>query len=330
MQQLLFKIAHAPAFGNFITFVILFAGVLVGVETYPDLHEIYHGQLHALDVIVLAIFTAEVVIKMGSHGSRPWLYFRDPWNVFDFVIVAACYLPFDGSAVTVLRLLRLLRVLKLVNALPKLQILVAALLKSIPSMVYVSILLGLLFYVYAVAAVFLFGENDPVHFEDLQTSMLTLFRVVTLEDWTDVMYINMYGCENYGYSPDSIRPCAFSDANPSHMSPLLGAVFFVSFVLMGTMIVLNLFIGVIMNGMDEAKHDAEELKKLQEREARGHSLVLDDELSKLREDLATMQRHLLTLELAAKRVGPVTVERLRNGGPSVPPLNPEPAESTAE
>ena len=315
MAQYLAKIAAARGFGNFITIVILFAGLLVGIETYPDLVERFSGPLHLLDKLVLGIFTVEVVIKMGAHGEKPWRYFRDPWNVFDFVIVAACYLPFDGSAITVLRLLRLLRVLKLVKALPKLQILVSALLKSIPSMLYVSILLGLLFYVYAVAAVFLFGKNDPVHFVDLQTSMLSLFRVVTLEDWTDVMYINMHGCENYGYSPDSIRPCVFGPDNPSNMNPALGALFFVSFVLMGTMIVLNLFIGVIMTGMDEAKQDAEELERMQAREARGEQLVLDDELNKLRADLATMQRHLLTLEIAAKAVGPLSVSRLRGDAP---------------
>lgn len=310
MTQWLSKIAASPAFGHFITLVILFAGALVGVETYPTIREQFHGVLSVLDKLVLAIFTIEVVVKMGAHGSKPWRYFRDPWNVFDFAIVAACYLPFDGSAITVLRLLRLLRVLKLVKALPKLQILVAALLKSIPSMMYISILLGLLFYVYAVAGVFLFGENDPVHFVDLQTSMLSLFRVVTLEDWTDVMYINMYGCENYGYSEQSVRPCVFSADNPSGMSPVLGSLFFVSFVLMGTMIVLNLFIGVIMTGMDEAKQDAEDLQKLRAREQRGENLVLDDELSKLRETLTSMQSQLLTLEKVAKKIGPVQVAEL--------------------
>jgi voltage-gated sodium channel len=253
----------------------------------------------------------EVVVKMGAEGNKPWRYFSDPWNVFDFIIVVACFLPFEGSAITVLRLLRLLRVLKLVKALPKLQILVAALLKSIPSMLYVSMLVGLLFYVYAVAAVFLFSENDPVHFKDLQIGMLSLFRIVTLEDWTDIMYINMFGCENYGYSPDSIYPCAFSAANPSGMSPLLGAGFFVSFVLMGTMIVLNLFIGVIMGGMTEAQEEAAQTQKIAERAARGEMILMDDELSKLREDLAHMQKHISTLERVARSIHPTPIARPR-------------------
>jgi len=152
-------------------------------------------------------------------------------------------------------------VLRLITAIPKLQLLVTCLLKSLPSMFYVSILLFLLFYVYGAMAVFLFGENDPIHFRNLQTSILSLFRVVTLEDWTDVMYINMYGSNAYGYSADDL-----SKWNPaSSQSPLGAAIFFVSFVLIGTMIVLNLVIGVIMNSMDESN---EEISLKQEIERR--------------------------------------------------------------
>ena len=115
-------------------------------------------------------------------------------------------------------------------------------------MFYVSVLLALLFYVYGTMGVFFYGENDPIHFRNLQTSVLSLFRIVTLEDWTDVMYINMYGSDNYGYSEGDLQKW-----NPnSSDSPLGGAFFFVSFVLIGTMIVLNLVIGVIMNSMDES------------------------------------------------------------------------------
>ena len=279
MQETLKKIAESPWFVNFVTAVIILAGVVVGFETYPDIAEEHHSLLEITNAIILWIFVAEIVVKMGAEGSKPWRYFLDAWNVFDFVIVAAAFLPFDGNAVTVLRLLRLLRVLKLVRALPKLQILVGALLKSIPSMAYVSILLLLLFYIYAVAAVFLFGKNDPVHFIDLQNSMLSLFRVVTLEDWTDVMYINMYGCAEYGYDDSSIRPCVASEANP-----VLGAFFFVSFVLVGTMIILNLFIGVIMTGMDEAQADAERDRE-KEMAKRGTLPTVDEELDEVERNL---------------------------------------------
>ena len=250
MQQLAKNIAESKGFQNFITGLIIFAGVLVGLETYPAIEASYGTALHLMDKIVLGIFILEIVIKMAAEGRKPWRYFKDPWNVFDFVIVAAAaLLPFGGSAATVLRLLRLLRVLKLVRALPKLQLLVSALLKSIPSMGYVSLLLFMLFYVYAVAAVFMWGKNDPVHFGNLQISMVSLFRAVTLEDWTDLMYTQMFGCAEYGYSGMQ-HLCTASKA-----SPAMGAGFFVSFVLVGTMIILNLFIGVIMKGMDEAQSE---------------------------------------------------------------------------
>lgn len=287
MQEFLKKIADSNWFQNSITIVILLAGVLVGIETYPETAEKHHHTLHILDQIILWIFVLEIVVKMGAEGKRPWRYFLDPWNVFDFIIVAACFLPFEGNAVTVLRLLRLLRVLKLVKALPKLQILVGALLKSIPSMVYVSILLLLLFYVYAVAAVFLFGENDPLHFENLQIAMLSLFRVVTLEDWTDVMYINMYGCDAYGYSADSVVQCYAPKSQP-----IIGALFFVSFVLTGTMVILNLFIGVIMSGMEEAQAEADELSRLSDADAKP---TVASEIASLQQQLEAMQSQLSAL-----------------------------------
>jgi len=242
-------------FNQFIIITILLVGVVVGAQTYKDFALENAPVLHFLDQIILAIFTVEALIKILAEGNRPLNYFKNPWNVFDFAIVAACllepFLQLGGAFLPVLRLLRILRVLRLITAIPKLQLLVTCLLKSLPSMFYVSILLFLLFYVYGAMAVFLFGENDPIHFRNLQTSILSLFRVVTLEDWTDVMYINMYGSDAYGYSVDDLAKW-----NPlCSQSPLGAAVFFVSFVLIGTMIVLNLVIGVIMNSMDESNEE---------------------------------------------------------------------------
>ncbi len=261
MVEIFRKVANANWFTQFVTAVILLAGVLVGIETYPSVVERHETALHLADRIILIIFTLEVVVKMGAEGSKPWRYFKDPWNVFDFLIVAAAYMPVDAQFITVLRLARVLRVLKLVRALPKLQILVSALLKSIPSMGYVSLLLLLLFYLFAVTGTFLFSGNDPVHFQNLQLSMLSLFRVVTLEDWTDVMYIQMYGCDGYGYGGME-HLCT----NPQAY-PLFGAAFFVTFVLIGTMIVLNLFVGVIMTGMEEAQREQDMARELEDRPA---------------------------------------------------------------
>lgn len=261
------RIADSSRFNIFILATIIFAGILVGIQTYErQVTHIAH-ILEQFDFIILLIFTVEVFIKVFAEGTKPLNYFKDPWNIFDFSIVAVCYLAFvtpdlDASFIAVLRLARILRVFKLVTAVPKLQILVGALLRSIPSMGYVGVLLFLLFYIYAAMAVFIYGDNDPVHFDNLHLAMLSLFRVVTLEDWTDIMYTNMYGCDQYGY--DGMEELC---TNPS-ASPTGAALYFVSFVLIGTMVIMNLFIGVIMTSMEEAKQEANQdtaLGRIQQR-----------------------------------------------------------------
>jgi voltage-gated sodium channel len=259
------SLANSEYFNRFIIATILLAGVVVGAQTYPNFAQENAHILSFLDRAILIIFTLEASIKILAEGKNPFNYFKNPWNVFDFTIVAACllepFLDLGGAFLPVLRLARILRVLRLVTAIPKLQLLVTCLLKSLPSMFYVSILLFLLFYIYGAMAVFLFAENDPIHFRNLQTSILSLFRVVTLEDWTDVMYINMYGSNQYGYTAEDLAKW-----NPvSSGSPLWAALFFVSFVLIGTMIVLNLVIGVIMNSMDESNAEMSIKQEIEKR-----------------------------------------------------------------
>lgn len=288
MSGYLRKTVDDSRFQNFITVIIILAGVVVGLETSQTLIALYGTPLHILNDIILWIFVVEAMVKIGAEGRRPWRYFMDPWNVFDFLIVAICFMPVNAQYVAVLRLARLLRVLKLVRALPRLQILVSALLKSIPSMGYVALLLGMLFYVYSVAAVFLFGGNDPVHFGNLAIAMLSLFRVVTGEDWTDVMYIQMWGCDRYGYE-------SMMELCTQPMSyPIFGALFFVSFMLLGAMVILNLFIGVIMNGMDEAERE-NKLAALIARRQSGNVRPSDDfavvmtKLNEIQEELALLR-----------------------------------------
>ncbi|MEN8694744.1 MAG: ion transporter [Akkermansiaceae bacterium] len=258
MQALAHRIVESPLFQRFIIGVIVFAGVLVGIETHEPTAEKYHALLKGLDALVLVIFIIEIVLKMVALAPQPQRFFKDGWNAFDFVIVAVCLIPASGGLGPVLRLFRLLRVLRLLSAIPKLQLLVSALLKSLPSMVYVTILLFLLFYVYAVAGVMFFAKNDPVHFGNLADAFLSLFRVVTLEDWTDVMYLQIYGSdiyEGYNLSQQSLATL-YPEFEPK-AQPILSICYFVSFVLLGTMIMLNLVIGVIVNGMDDARIEAE-------------------------------------------------------------------------
>ncbi len=232
MKETLHTIVISSWFQNFIVGVILFAGVLIGLETSPFMMERYGTILKALDKIVLFIFVLEIIIKIGAHGNHPWRYLRDPWNAFDFVIVAVCLLPFSSQFVVVLRLACILRVLRLLTVLPRLRILVGALLKSIPSMGYVGILLFLHFYIYGVMATFIFGKNDPIHFGSLDASLLTLFQVVTLEGWVEVLQIQMFGWAQFGY--EGMQHLIVQ----SQAFPLGAPLFFISFIVIGGMIIL--------------------------------------------------------------------------------------------
>jgi voltage-gated sodium channel len=278
---------------------IVFAGVLVGIETSPELVKTHGEVLHLLDKLVLGIFIFEIAVKLGAEGRRPWRFFSDGWNVFDFLIVASSLLPLGGQQLMVLRLVRLLRVLRLVRTLPKLQILVTALIKSFPSMGYVSLLLGLVFYVFGVAGTFLFSQNDPVHFGSLSTSLLSLFRIVTLEGWTELLYIQMRGCDAFGYA-DFPQLCTAPLAQPA-----AAVVFFVVFILLGTMVVLNLFIGVIMNGMTEATEESERDRGEAPHSAAGELQLLEVKLAELQLQVARVRGQLIgeTSAAAQRKAG---------------------------
>ncbi|MEI6175567.1 MAG: ion transporter [Verrucomicrobiota bacterium] len=266
-------IVHAPWFQRFIIATILLAGVLAGIETDTATVAAHGFLLRTLDSMVLGIFIIEVVLKLAAHCPRPWDYFRDGWNVFDFIVVVLCLLPMDSQFAVVLRLGRALRLLRLVSALPKLQLLVGALIKSFSSMGYVGLLLGLMFYIYAITGVHLFGGHDKEHFGSLSKAFLTLFQTITLDDWKFL----------------------FSSAKGS--SPAAAAAYFVSFILLGTMIMLNLFIGTIMNSMSEMHAELDEqLRAKQDLTKNGGLLnditALDQQLSALKSQLRDLRGKL--------------------------------------
>lgn len=274
-----------PRFEPFIIAVIIAAGILVGLETSENLVAQYGGLLHALDKLILGIFIGEILIKMGAEAPRPQNYFKSGWNVFDFTIVAVCLLPAGGPMVTVVRLARILRATRLITQIPRLQVLIGALLKSLPSMVYVSILLGLFFYVYAVMATFLFRGNDPGHFGDLGMSIVSLFRVVTLEDWTDIMYTACYGSDVYnaqGPIPIGPDPEAFG---------FWGIAFFSSFVIIGAMVMINMFVGVMVNSLSEAEAD-ELRKKLHIDSTEKHEVALEAKMDIIERELNELKELL--------------------------------------
>lgn len=248
------KIVRSNSFQGLILAVVLLAGVLVGLETSPNLNRQYHSLFYIFDRLIIWIFIGEFILRVLAEGKTPWRYFYDSWNLFDFFIIAVYFLPFDSHYVIAFRLVRLLRVLKLLRVLPRLQILTSALLRSIPSMIYVCLFLCLLFYIYGVAGTFLFRENDPFHFGTLPRSMLSLFLVVTLENWVDILYTQMYGCDRFGYGGME-ELCT-----QPHAAPIVSVVFFLSFVLLGAMIVINLFIGVITSNVEESQQEQRDLE----------------------------------------------------------------------
>jgi voltage-gated sodium channel len=234
MSALAQRLVAHRVFQGFIIGVILLAGVLAGVETDPALVVSWSPWLGWLNHAVLAVFVLEIGLKLAACGREPRRYFADGWNVFDCVIVALCFLPAAGPFAAVLRLSRILRLLRLVSALPKLQLLVGALLKSLSAMGYVSLLLALMFYIYAVAGVHLFGAADPGDFGSLLAALFTLFRIVTLDNWGDAF-----------------------ERVASAAPVLVVTLYFVSFIVLGTMIILNLFIGIVMNSMAEMHRELE-------------------------------------------------------------------------
>lgn len=249
------QLVESNRFQVFILAMIMLSAILLGLETDKTLTTRFPFIFDYTGSIIVAVFTIEIVLKLIANVPRPWRFFYSAWNIFDFVIVIACFLPSLGSMTAILRLFRVLRAMRVVNVVPELRVIVTAMIKALPSVSYVALLLFLHFYVYAVLGVFLWGKNDPGHFGTLPLAFLTLFRVLTQEDWTDVMYTQMWGRDLY-------PPQGWDQSGTNEGNPVLGALFFVSFIMIGGMVILNLFVGVIIGTMtDVQKEEAERLKE---------------------------------------------------------------------
>jgi len=269
MRSLCKTITEHVWFERFIIALILLNGLVLGLETVPDWVSKYGGWFESINHLIITVFVIEAVLKITAVVPKVKLYFGNGWNLFDFTIVVLSILPASGEFAMLARLARLLRVLRLISVIPELRLIVATLMRSIPSMGNILLLMSVIFYVYAVAGYHLFHLHDPEHWGGLGISMLTLFRIVTLEDWTDVMYTAM---EMHSYS----------------------WVFFVSFVIIGTFVVINLFIAVVINNLDEAK--VERLKELEQ------PLSRDELLMQLRETQKAMFQLQEKLEKSNKAV----------------------------
>jgi voltage-gated sodium channel len=215
------QILENPVTQRTIMALILINAVVLGLETSPDVMARAGGALMAIDQVILAIFVVEIAARLVVHR---WAFFKDPWSVFDFVVVVIALVPASG-ALSVLRALRVLRVLRLLTVVPSMRRVVGALLSAIPGLGSIAGVLALLFYVFAVIATKLYGAEFPDWFGSIGRSLYTLFQVMTLESWS--MGISRPVMEKFPYA----------------------WAFFVPFILVATFTMLNLFIAVIVNAM---------------------------------------------------------------------------------
>ena len=214
-------LAEDPRFQRAIIALIVVNAITLGLETSPAIMAAAGPALVALDHVVLAIFVAELAIRIGACG---WSFFRDPWSIFDFVVVGLALAP-STENFSVLRALRVLRVLRLITAVPQMRRVVGGLLSALPGLGSVVAILALLFYVAAVMATQLFGGDFPQWFGTLWSSLYSLFQIMTLESW----------------SMGIVRPVM--EVHPDAWA------FFVPFILIATFTMLNLFIAVVVNAM---------------------------------------------------------------------------------
>ncbi|PCJ14912.1 MAG: ion transporter [Gammaproteobacteria bacterium] len=241
-------------FELFVVTIIVISALMVGVKTY-EMSSTATAVLTWVDLIITMIFVFELSVRfLGEEVKRN--FFKSGWNVFDTLVVAISLIPIEGSEMAVIgRLIRIFRVLRMISFIPELRILINSLFKALPQLGYVVLLMFIIFYIYAALGSTIFGAINPVLWGDIAISMLTLFRVMTFEDWTDVMYETM---EVYSMS----------------------WLYFLSFIFLTTFAFLNMVIGIIVGVMDEEHAQARE-----EKDALEGKVTLED----LQEDIKQLK-----------------------------------------
>jgi len=265
------KIVYSSPFELSIAFVILLNAISLGVLTMPGLSDGARESFEAFDRLALYVYTAELILRMISYGSRPLEFFRRGWNIFDFLIVALS--PIFAGQTVVLRLLRLLRLIRIFRFLPEVKVLTLSIVRSIPPLLSMSVLIFLALFIYGMAGVYLLGDELPLHWGDITIALTTLFILLTLENFPV-------------YLEEAIL-----------VSPL-ALPFFLSYIFIVVFTVLNVFIGIVLNAMDEARSEnrekLEKLKKLDELALEIDNMtvdgkVTDREILVLREKLAALE-----------------------------------------
>ncbi len=240
-----------------ITALIVINAIVLGLETSPSVVLSYGSLLSLLDTVILAVFIIEIAIKMAYRGLG---FFKNGWNSFDFLVVSIALIPASGPF-AVVRALRILRVLRLLSMVPQMRTVVQAFIMAIPGMLSIVALILLIFYVSAVLATNLFGQDFPVWFGHIGRSMYSLFQIMTLESWS--MGIVRPIMELYPYA----------------------WVFFVPFILLTSFAVINLFIGVIVDSMQsQHRQVSNELKT--------ESSLIEEKLDTVEQEIGELRRLL--------------------------------------
>jgi voltage-gated sodium channel len=248
-------------FQRFIIWVIVVNAATLGLETSTTVMDSVGGLLHVADHVMLGIFVVELACRLYAHG---WRFFTDAWNVFDLLIVGISVLPVTGPF-SVLRALRILRALRLISAVPSMRRVVSGLLAAVPGMASIGALLGLVIYVAAVMATKLFGAIAPEHFGDLGVTLFTLFQTMTGEAWPDIAR------EVMAQAP-------------------LAWIFFVIYILISSFAVLNLFIAVIVSGMEKSvTSDLVEAEEQHAADQAASDQLILTELRALRREVAELR-----------------------------------------
>jgi voltage-gated sodium channel len=228
MTAQLRRIVHTHAFDAVILCVIVANAVVLGLQTYPGVVADYGDTLNLLNGVFLGIFVVELLLRFASYGSRPLDFFRDGWNLFDFIVVTAAFLPGVRESSTLLRLVRLLRIVRIFRVLPDLRILVTGVVRSLPPLFSMTLLVTVILFIYGMVGWLLFGEELPEDWGNIGAAMLTLFIMLTLEDFPRYMEAGM-----------DVHPWSW--------------VYFVTFVLLAAFLILNVLIGIVLNSLEEAR-----------------------------------------------------------------------------
>ena len=280
------RIADSTSFNIAIFLVIVANAVVLGLETYDGIERDVGESLGLLNDVFLGIFVVELVIRVLAYGKRPQDFFRSGWNVFDFVVIAADFVPGLRENTTLLRLARLARVVRVVRILPDLRLLVVAVGRSLPGVASLSVMGVLLLYVYGMVGWLIFRDHYPQDYGDIGDSMLTLFVLLSTENL-----------------PDQInKGLAVSDWT---------ILYFVSFVLIAAFLLLNILIGVVINSMDEAREIVWEREQAERRKAAGatadtaddRQVAVVDRLHEVRQAVERLERELRGAERLSRGSG---------------------------